>query len=1221
MKSKVDDLAIDITLNSKIKVYFRNKWNTDPVLVYYGYITSIDPFIQAGEERTALTCLGAISKLQNDFLQHRTQLYKGQLAYLAYEVENKEIDEHIKEILVNYWEKINDTYSDYDPCMIDDPTTYWADTDYIKDSSGVGTFRYRYFTMKHLDAIKEITTFLPKTLGNYYYYYLAEDDVSVSNPDGKSRFILKTLSATADYTLQINKHITSLSMRRNIEGTVNTVYFWNELGVTGEKVLMTAEDSAFQQKYDVIADRITDAKVTTRTQANLLAQAKLEESKDVKAEVTVTVSDANFDILNLRLGQVINIRDTKRAGRTDDTYNLFPDDTLVIQKIILTPREAVLELTRPRPDLSTQVETDREYIDKQLVNFGNILTKIDASRLDPGGLHWITDDIVFSAVDDTKIQWIGGDETAVGTFKLPSGVQRVIAGGDTGVMTVGKDYYLYVDEKNVWCTKDTGLVAKDGGTGSVKVGENTLIDAGKSWRKDQWKGYALWINPTGGSEEKHIIAQNYETHLIVEGHDPFNTTDATCPYEIHPLVLRQTTLRGKKVNAGGYPLRADVRAPQTKGILKDSDLNETDDDFWKGFELMILSGKNIGIKRIITGFSEANNELSFDDLPFVMATNVYYELYLNPETQFGIITGVPTSEVTQEAEILPETPAVENSAYFNAVNHIVANSITTNEVNFTVPGIGNIIATINASTEDGGTLKIDANHIRISGAVTFSANWEAAANVGALAAKDAADYATQVSGVKPPSNADHTADIVSAMAYYSLVEDAMKDETIIVGGWIDANFLTADNIVAGTLTGRKVRTSSGITRIELNAADNALYGYYLGTKRLELNQNYITWYSVTGNLAGSLAGVDNGLLNIYAGTDAVWQFERTGTDTGNFSPAGSGKSLDLGTSSYCWRDLYLSRKAYVASGDIIFQVHTIDDGDKIRWAKHMYPWVNPSGSLGYDLGSSSYNWRNLYCNNLYHGSTKIANLTANYLFVETELLTVDPVQVDQGEWEATSFSLLVSNNSAGANAGKGYADYWATYSEYTEIEKIASKYLQLSEEEAKTLILENVVKEAKTKIEATKKDKGRFVYSTKKERIAKLEKYEKRILNKEWTNKVNLAYEQKRFSTLEQGTVMAFSDNGAIPTNGKGQTNIMGVISTSPCFTAYAEDDGIQITKFGHTFAKVKGKCKAGDILWTSNEEGCLEKAINPSAGQIVARARGSKKLSKVKVLPVDLTL
>ena len=219
MNAKIDDLATDITLNSKIKIFFRNKWNKDPVQVYYGYIVSIDPFIQSGEERTALTCLGTVSKLQNDFLAEAGE-------YLAYQVENQKIDQHIKEILINYRESINDTHGNYNPCMIDNPATYWADTNYIEDTVAMGVIPYRYFTVKHLGAIKEIGKFLAKNQGTTTYWYFYVDDGN--NATGKSRFVLKKLSASADHTLQINKDITSLSMRKNIKGVVNTVYLWNE---------------------------------------------------------------------------------------------------------------------------------------------------------------------------------------------------------------------------------------------------------------------------------------------------------------------------------------------------------------------------------------------------------------------------------------------------------------------------------------------------------------------------------------------------------------------------------------------------------------------------------------------------------------------------------------------------------------------------------------------------------------------------------------------------------------------------------------------------------------------------------------------------------------------------------------------------------------------------------------------------------------------------------
>jgi hypothetical protein len=933
LDTKVDDLADDITLNSKIKISFRNKWNQDPVPVYYGYIVSIDPFIQSGEERTSITCLGAISKLKNDFLA-QTGLY------LAYEVENKQIDLHIKEILANYRNSINDTYGDYDPCMIDDPDNYWSNTNYIEETSTIGKIPYRYFTSKHIDAIQEISKFLPKnqTGGEYYYYYLNDTDSS----SNKARFILKKLSTTADHRLQINKHITSLSMRKNIEELVNTVYFWNEEGTSKDKVLMTAKDETSQQTYDKIADRITDSKVSTYTQADLFSQARLKEAKDEKAEITITVSDINYDILSFKLGDVINIRDTKKG--TD----LYPDNVLIIQKIILTPREAILELSKPRPDLSTQVESDREYIDRQLTWFGNIITRVDASNLTPGALHWITDDIIFDSDSDTQISWNGG------TFKLPNDVHRVIAEGNTGSMS--EDTYLYVDEKNVWCGKDTGLSAEVSGTGSVKVGENILVDSTKSWQKDQWKGYALWINPDGGSTEKHIISQNYSTQLMVEGHDPFDTTDATCSYEIHKLVLRQTT----QLNKTG--VQADSGSTTT---LVDNALTEAN-DFWNGYEIKFLSGDNIGLTRTITDFTASNDTLTFAALPYAIEAGVYYELYLSSETQILISTGIPTSEPTEKAEVIPKVSAVENSAYFNAQNHIVersitadqirANTITTNEINFTAANEDNIIATIHASTEDGGTLRINANKIKIDGTADFASGYDPTTK---LATADAGN-----------------------LAYYNLVRTAMEDETIIVGGYIETSLLTADNIVTGTLyanlvnivnlnannistgtlTGRTIRSAASGNRMELVGSG---YG------------NYITWWNTSDNLkAYIIATPEDGDMLINADSTLYLKSQTNAIIASGHVCPDANNTYYLGTDSLGWKGLNLvyGSDAYILQGgNLRFKFGS--SGGNIECGRTFVP----SSSASYDLGSSSYKWKNIYATGFIYTT---GDVYSNYIYLE-----------------------------------------------------------------------------------------------------------------------------------------------------------------------------------------------------------------------------------------------
>ncbi len=975
LRTKVDDLASDITLNSKIRIYVRNTWSTSARLVYYGYIVSIDPIIRVGEQQTGITCLGSISKLQNDFLQHTAQLYEGQLAYLAFEVENKAVDVHINEILDNYRESINATYADYDPCMIDDVGNYWADSDFI-DTSFSDKIRYRYFTSKHLEAIREISKFLSKNqaAGEFFYWYLDDGD----NDNLRSRFHLQTLSTTADHKLQLNKHITRLEMRKNIEGMVNTVYFWNERGKAGEKILMTARDDSSppsQEKYDVIADRITDSKVTTRTQGDLLAKARLKEAKDEKAEMTVVVSDVNYDILDFKLGDVINIRDTTK-GTT-----LYPDDVMVVQKILLTPREVTLQLAKPRPDLSTQVESDREFIERQLIWFGDISTRIDATRLNPGSLHWVTEDISFAATDYRNINWLGGNTATVGTFKLPNGVNRVIAGGSTGNMSAATTYWLYVDEKNCWCGKDTGIGAKESGTkGAIKAGENSLVDTNKTWTKDQWKGYVLWVNPTGATagEEKHIISSNYEHELVIEGDRPFRTDKtADCPYEVHPFVLRMTTT----MSTSGT---ADSGSTTT---LVDNALDQVA-DFWNGYELKITSGSNIGLSRIIDDFVATADRLVFDDLPYAIDNTTHYELYLNPESQIVIITGVANTDTNADAGIEAKTDAVSNPGSgatidditgahraFSALN--TSNVLVTDLVNARMDTSSkkilydfNFGTTNYAGAVKTGDIAWDASGTYTSGTgvaiyrkgivgangaqVTFSidattgnasflgtitaglgssVDWSYIQNVAIVNADivnlsaDKINAGTLLVGYTEAKCTDPNADQTSANAQPSTwlstaVEAAKLGTTVIVGGYIKTSLLTADNIQTGTLSACTID------------ADAITTGTITGRKFRTSSGDARAEMVVAGDYANQFVlyngGTMIGRIKNYVSYFDIW------------APAGAGYGIDL----------------RIGDNSVINLSDTLPGAPIVKVNALLRPLTTSSK----DLGSSSYRWDNLYIN-------------------------------------------------------------------------------------------------------------------------------------------------------------------------------------------------------------------------------------------------------------------
>jgi len=107
-------------------------------------------------------------------------------------------------------------------------------------------------------------------------------------------------------------------------------------------------------------------------------------------------------------------------------------------------------------------------------------------------------------------------------------------------------------------------------------------------------------------------------------------------------------------------------------------------------------------------------------------------------------------------------------------------------------------------------LKWDGSNLTIAGSIIIKGGSGIAnlTDAGALATLDSIAYSA-ITGTKPPTNADHTDDIVSDLAYYNLVSAALLDNTVIVGGYIKTSLLTATNIRTGTLRSVRVQVGGG----------------------------------------------------------------------------------------------------------------------------------------------------------------------------------------------------------------------------------------------------------------------------------------------------------------------------------------------------------------------------------------------------------------------------
>ena len=214
--------------------------------------------------------------------------------------------------------------------------------------------------------------------------------------------------------------------------------------------------------------------------------------------------------------------------------------------------------------------------------------------------------------------------------------------------------------------------------------------------------------------------------------------------------------------------------------------------------------------------------------------------------------------------------------YTNTVTatQIAASTITTSELNFTPVQSTDVIAKINASAEG---ITIEADNITIAGATTFTSGWAGATN--AEADINVLNTTNAPAAAGADVTGDNTAAAISgqgALATLSAVGAAQCNTTIIDGGKIITGLLTADNVQAGTLTGRTVQTASSGQRIVIDGTNNYTSSYNSGgVLRSRIEGDVIKLYDDDGVLKSQIEGVDvaaEGVdgIKIQAGPTATW---------------------------------------------------------------------------------------------------------------------------------------------------------------------------------------------------------------------------------------------------------------------------------------------------------------------------------------------------------------
>jgi len=185
---------------------------------------------------------------------------------------------------------------------------------------------------------------------------------------------------------------------------------------------------------------------------------------------------------------------------------------------------------------------------------------------------------------------------------------------------------------------------------------------------------------------------------------------------------------------------------------------------------------------------------------------------------------------------------------------IAAHTISATQLYSSYIVVGGAASDINSgvTTISGG--KITANTLVLSGTATDF------------------DYAT-LGGTKPPTNADHTADIVSAMAYETNVELAKLGTTVISGGYLRTDLIKVKKVYVGGGSNEDIYfEDSGISMYD--AGTKAINIYKSGYKMLSFLLTS-TYTRVAGGSGYLVLDADDRVL-IEAGS-SNFNFYTTGT--------------------------------------------------------------------------------------------------------------------------------------------------------------------------------------------------------------------------------------------------------------------------------------------------------------------------------------------------------
>lgn len=482
----IDDYDEGTLINHKnqVEIYLTDYWNTD-ILIYSGFISVYNPYIDENGEGVDITILPSLSELTYDFFRSGTDLEVAK--------NSMEISDIIRDAIDKYREWNPNGLVNYDATL---------------QNTG-NTISYTFRFKKTLEVIRKCAEFFPQ---NWYWYCPANGNI-----------IVKEKSGSADYTLIIGKEIKILQTHKNIDSIINKIIFWNGRESTDPLYIYTEyNNDASQSSYGVRSHLIKDGRITVAATANAIANKILNENKDPKTEIVLEISHPEFNHAAIEPGETISIRNIDTSAQTTFPDNLqikeidyyFDRAILTVgdqpenisidipeelddkfDKIIQDLEDRVLDI--PNVNLSVKarahtvvVGTDYEYTDIQ--------TAIDAVEALGGGIVFITEGVYIPTsiikIPDNVI--LKGEDPAKTIIDLNNHATRQIKLEDTGTYADLTDYTT--------------------GTITFTLNSKTVTGVGTTWLNNVRAGSLIYRNDGGVRKDYLIASVDSNTQITLE---------------------------------------------------------------------------------------------------------------------------------------------------------------------------------------------------------------------------------------------------------------------------------------------------------------------------------------------------------------------------------------------------------------------------------------------------------------------------------------------------------------------------------------------------------------------------------------------------------------------------------------------------------------------------------------------------------------------------------